>query len=125
MPTRETVEQFVNKDRFRALVDRVGIPRPRSIPLSGPEDLDQIADVKLQERVLQADRLPAREFGKKGSFVKPHEAAVRLLERARAAGITFLFQEWIPGNMAATVLIEGFVDRNGRMRAWWRDGDSA
>lgn len=117
VPTLETVEQFVDKGLFSALVDRAGIPHPRSVSLRGPEDLEQIADSELQNAFFKPtdSQLHQREFGKKGSFVKSHDAAVRLMERARTAGVTFLLQEWIPGDMAATVLIEGFVDLNGQI----------
>lgn len=117
VPTRETVEQFVDKDLFRALVDRAGIPHPRSVFLRGPADLDQIADAELKNAFFKPtdSQLHHRQFGNKGSFVESHEAAVRLLERAREAGVSFLLQEWIPGDMAATVLIEGFVDRKGQI----------
>ena len=117
VPTRETIEQFVDKGLFRALVERAGIPRPRSVPLRGPEDLDELVDADLENAFLKPtnSQLHQRHFGRKGSFVESREAAVRLLERARGAGVTFMLQEWIPGDMAATVLIEGFVDRNGRI----------
>lgn len=64
--------------------------------------------------------MPARDpqlhrahFGTKGTFVASHQDAERLMAAADAVGIKFLLQKWIPGDMASTVLIEGFVDRNG------------
>ena len=36
-PERDTIEQLVDKDRFRALIMRVGIPAPRTLHLGGPE----------------------------------------------------------------------------------------
>jgi D-aspartate ligase len=117
MPTRGTLEQFVDKDLFSALVDRTAIPHPRSVPLRGPEDLDHITDAELKNAFLKPtdSQNHRRVFGKKGSFVETHEAAVRLMERGRAEDVSFLLQEWIPGDMAATILIEGFVDRNGQV----------
>ena len=41
MPPRAAVEQFVDKDRFRALVDRLDIPRPRTALIRDPADLDR------------------------------------------------------------------------------------
>ena len=34
LPPRGAVEDFVDKDRFRGLTDRLDLPRPRSIPIS-------------------------------------------------------------------------------------------
>jgi D-aspartate ligase len=112
---RDVVEQLVDKDGFRALVDRLGIPRPRTLPLRSPADLDLATDEDLANGFLKPTEsaLHNRRFGTKGFFIDSRDAAVRLLEQASAAGITFMLQEWIPGNMSKTILIDGFVDREG------------
>ncbi len=117
IPPHETVQTFVDKDRFRALVERLDIPRPRSIPLRGPEDLEHFTDDQLRNAFFKPTepQLHQAHFGTKGSFVESRQAAERLMRVASAAGISFLVQEWIAGNMAATVLVEGFVDHNGRI----------
>jgi len=117
VPSRETVQKFVDKDRFRALVEHLGIPCPRSWPLRGPEDLDRLTDDQISNAFFKPTdpQLHRAHFGTKGSFVKSRREAERLLEQASAVGISFLLQEWIHGDMASTVLIEGFVDRNGRI----------
>jgi predicted ATP-grasp superfamily ATP-dependent carboligase len=38
------------------------------------------------------------------------------VEEAAGLGIEFVFQEWIPGKHAASILIDGHVDRDGVMR---------
>ena len=112
---RAAVEQFVDKARFRALVDRLGIPHPRTLPLHGPADLDLATDSDLANGFLKPtdSQRHNRLFAKKGFFVRSREAAARLVEEASAVGFTFMLQEWIPGNMSKTILIDGFVDRNG------------
>lgn len=112
---REAVEQFVDKDRFRALIDRLGIPHPRTLPLRGPADLDLATDDDLANGFLKPtdSQRYYRLFGTKGSFVHSRHAAARQVEQASAAGITLMLQEWIPGNMSKTILIDGFVDHNG------------
>ena len=60
-------------------------------------------------------QLHNRHFGTKGSFVHSREEAARIVEQASGAGVTFMLQEWIPGNMSKTVLLDGFVDRDGRV----------
>ena len=117
-PARDTVEQFVDKDRFRALIERVGIPAPRSRNLAGPEDLEHLTDAELRRGFFKpTDSLLHRlHFGTKGSFATSRDQARRLLERATAVGVAFIYQEWIPGPMEATILFDGFVDRHGTIR---------
>jgi D-aspartate ligase len=115
----EAVAQFLDKDRFRALVDRLGIPHPRSLPLTGPADLDLASDEDLANGFLKPTDSPRHNlvFGTKGSFARSRDAAARVIERGNAAGITFMLQEWIPGDITTTVLIDGFVDRKGTIAA--------
>jgi D-aspartate ligase len=118
-PLRETTEQFVDKGRFRKLVERLEIPHPRGLPVNAPDDLDAVADEQLENGFLKPteSQLYRKHFRTKGSFVHSRDEAVRVVEAGRAAGISFVFQEWIPGGMGATVLIDGFVDRNGTIAA--------
>jgi predicted ATP-grasp superfamily ATP-dependent carboligase len=115
---REAIEQFVDKDRFRALVDRLDIPRPRTVPIRGQADLDSVTDDDLANGFLKPTESHRhnRAFGTKGFFPGSRDAAALLVEQASAAGITFMLQEWIPGNMSNTVLIDGFVDREGTIK---------
>ena len=113
------IEQFVDKDRFRGLVDRLGIPRPKTIPIREPADLELASDEDLAVGFLKPteSHLNNRHFKTKGFFVESREDAERRVARARAAGITFMLQEWIPGDESKTVIIDGFVDRHGDVRA--------
>jgi D-aspartate ligase len=115
----EAVEQFVDKDRFRGLVDRLDIPRPRTIPIREPADLEGATDEELANGFLKPTESHRhnRQFGTKGFFIRSRNDAVRLVDEARGAGITFLLQEWIPGGPSKTILIDGFVDRDGTVKA--------
>ncbi len=119
VPPREAVEQFVDKDRFRMLVDGLGIPHPRSLPIGDPADLDRATDDELSNGFLKPTESfrHNRRFGTKGFFVHSRQEAVELVEQGSAAGITFMLQDWIPGNMSKTVLIDGFIDRAGALKA--------
>lgn len=115
IPPHEAVAQFVDKDRFRALVDRLDLPRPRTLLIRDPADLDLASDDDLANGFLKPteSHLHNRRFGTKGFFIHSRDDAARLVEQGSAAGITFMLQEWIPGNMSKTFLIDGFVDRGG------------
>lgn len=114
---REAVEQFVDKDRFRELVDRLDLPRPRTLLISEVSDLDRASDEDLANGFLKPTESQRhnRRFGTKGFFVTSRDQARRLVDQATADGITFMLQEWIPGEPAKTILIDGFVDRDGKI----------
>jgi predicted ATP-grasp superfamily ATP-dependent carboligase len=117
-PSRKTIEQFVDKDKFRALVERVGTPAPRSLHLNGPQDLDLLTDTELQRGFFKPtdSQLHRDHFRTKGSFTTSRDEARRLLEQAAAAGVALIYQEWIPGPMSATLLFDGFMDRHCTIR---------
>jgi D-aspartate ligase len=117
-PGRDTIEQFVDKDRFRALVERVGTPAPRSLHLNGPGDLELLTDAELARGFFKPtdSQLHRDHFRTKGSFTTSREDARLLLEGAAAAGVALIYQEWIPGPMSATLLFDGFMDRHGTIR---------
>lgn len=119
LPPLEAVEQFVDKDRFRRLVERLDLPRPRTLMISGPADLDLATDDDVRHGFLKPTDSNAhnRRFGTKGFFIHSREEAVGLVEQASAAGISFMLQEWIPGGPSQTILIDGFVDRTGTISA--------
>lgn len=114
-----SIQQFVDKDRFRGLVDRLDIPRPRTMPIREPADLALASDDDLATGFLKPTESQAhnRHFRTKGFFVESRQEAVELVEQAREAGISFMLQEWIPGDMSHTVIVDGFVDRQGEVRA--------
>lgn len=118
LSSRDTIEQFVDKDRFRDLVDRLDIPRPRTVLIHDRADLEGVSDDDLTNGFLKPTELHLhnRRFGTKGAFVGSREAAAALVDQASAAGITYMLQEFIPGDMSQTVLIDGFVDRAGTIK---------
>ncbi len=113
------IEQFVDKDRFQALVDRLDIPRPRTMPIHHPGDLAHATDEDLANGFLKPTESQAhnRRFKTKGFFVESREEARRLVDEAAEAGVTFMLQEYIPGDSSKTFLIDGFVDRDGTISA--------
>ena len=111
----EAIQGYVDKDRFRALVDQLDIPRPRTILIREPGDLDLVTDDQLANGFLKPteSHLHNKRFGTKGYFSASRDDARRRIEEAHMAGITFMLQEWIPGGTSRFVLIDGFVDRHG------------
>ncbi len=118
-PGHHAVEQLIDKDLFGALVSRLDIPHPGTVEINGAADLAHVTDEQLLNGFLKptSSVLHRRAFGTKGSFVTSREAAERRVEEAAALGIEFVLQEWIPGKHAASVLIDGLIDRDGTVRA--------
>lgn len=112
---RAAIEAFVDKDRFRELVDGLDIPRPRTIPIREPGDLTLASDDDLTNGFLKPTESQAhnRHFRTKGFFVESRDHARRLVDEGAAAGVTFMLQEYIPGDTSKTFLVDGFVDRHG------------
>jgi D-aspartate ligase len=117
VPPLEAVEQFVDKFRFRDLVEGLGIPHPDTIALGDLADLERATAEELAAGFLKPTKshLFHLEFGTKGFFVTSREEAASLVERASAAGITLMLQEWIPGGPSRSYLIDGFVDLHGNL----------
>lgn len=117
VPDRSVVQQFVDKGRFRALVEGLGVPHPRTLTLREVADLDQLSDRELENAFLKPTdpQLHRRHFRTKGRFVHSRAEARSVIETAQALDVAFVFQEWIPGDMPSTVLIDGFVDRSGQV----------
>jgi predicted ATP-grasp superfamily ATP-dependent carboligase len=115
---RAAIERFVDKDRFRELVDELDIPRPRTLPVREPADLARASDDDLTNGFLKPTESQAhnRHFRTKGFFIESRDQARELVEEAAAAGVTFMLQEYIPGDPSKTILIDGFVDRHGAIK---------
>ena len=113
------IERFVDKDRFRELTGELDLPRPRSIPITAAADLDAISDEDLRTGFLKPTESQAnnRAFRTKGFFIESREHARGLVDEGAAAGVTFMLQEYIPGDATKTYLIDGFVDQHGTVNA--------
>ncbi|HEX5241404.1 MAG TPA: hypothetical protein VFW20_10440 [Candidatus Limnocylindrales bacterium] len=119
VPPHTATDRLLEKSRFRELVEELGIPHPRTRTLRTLDDLDGLDELMLAGAFLKPTESQRHNaaFGTKGLFVQTLEAARRRVGEGAAAGITFMLQEWIPGGMGNTVLLDGFIDRTGTIRA--------
>jgi D-aspartate ligase len=115
VPTRSSVEELVDKDRFRTLVARLDLPRPQGLLLGDESDLDAVSDSDLKSGFLKPtdSQLFSSRFGTKGFWARDRHVASQRIREAREAGAVLMLQEWIPGNASHIVQIDGFVDRQG------------
>ncbi|GAC1663969.1 MAG: hypothetical protein NVS9B8_03640 [Candidatus Limnocylindrales bacterium] len=117
VPSRSTVEQLVDKDRFRLLLGRLEVPRPRSLFMGDEADLSAATDFEIRSSFLKPtdSQMFSSCFGGKGFWVRNRAEARRRIADARAAGVELMLQEWIPGGPSHHVMIDGFIDRHGSL----------
>lgn len=113
------VEDLVDKARFQALCERLGLPVPRARrldasahPLPSRLDLRLPLLVKPITRHLKSWRLIARS---KAVRVDTASELARVWSLAAAAGIALLAQELIPGSEAAIESYHVYVDEAGTL----------
>lgn len=119
LPSPGSLEVLIDKGRFAAVLERLGVPHPRTVCVDPEDDwaglpADAFTDAFLKPRDSQVFR---SRFGVKAlHFQTPHEA-VTLAREARKAGLEVMLQEYVPGPPSHHYMVEGFVDRTGRVCA--------
>jgi D-aspartate ligase len=114
----DTLNLLVDKARFGATLDRLGLPHPRTRPLKAVEDLDVVSDAALESSFLKpvhSQQFFAR-FGVKAFRVADRSEAQDRLRECIGAGFQVMLQEYIPGPPTNHYFIDGFVDRDGVIR---------
>lgn len=115
----ETLNLLVDKARFGGALDRLGLPHPATRPLKSVEDLDVVSDATLENSFLKpvhSQQFFAR-FGVKAFRIAGRSDAQDRLRECIGAGFQVLLQEYIQGPPTNHYFIDGFVDRDGVVRA--------
>jgi len=117
--TADVLDTLIDKGRFAAALDAAGLPHPRTQPLSGLASLDAVPDSAFPGSFLKPCDSQAffQRFEVKALRVSSRADAAERLRAIEAAGLTVLFQEYIPGPASHHVFVDGFVDRAGRLQA--------
>jgi len=119
VPPLDAIDVLVDKASFRSALEKLGLAHPMTRELSGISDLDSIPEDVLSSSFLKpahSQQFFAR-FGVKAFRVSSREDARRRLASCLDAGVEMLLQEYIPGPPTNHYFIDGFVDRNGEVRA--------
>jgi predicted ATP-grasp superfamily ATP-dependent carboligase len=115
---RETVARLTDKAQFATLLEQLSIPRPLTMLVDAPSDIDAVADSAFDGAFLKPrDSISfyARYQCKAFRVASRADAAGRLA-RLQADGIGAILQEFIPGPGSNHYLIDGFADAQGRVR---------
>ena len=113
------LDLLVDKGRFGAALDRLGLPHPRTRKLTSIRDLDAFSETVLGTSFLkpvQSQQFFAR-FGVKAFMISGRTDAYARLEQCDAAGLEMVLQEYIPGPPTNHYFIDGFIDRDGIVKA--------
>jgi D-aspartate ligase len=115
----QALDLLVDKARFGAALDRLELPHPATRLMNAVEDLDAIPDSVLQSSFLKpvhSQQFFAR-FGVKAFRITGRSEAQNRLRECVGAGLQMVLQEYIPGPPTNHYFIDGFIDRNGVVRA--------
>jgi predicted ATP-grasp superfamily ATP-dependent carboligase len=117
LPSPASLEALIDKGRFATVLQQLGVPHPRTVPV-GPDDdwarlpAEAFTDAFLKPRDSQAFRI---RFGVKALHFKTPDEARALAREAGQAGLEVVLQEYVPGPPTHHYMVEGFVDRTGRV----------
>jgi predicted ATP-grasp superfamily ATP-dependent carboligase len=113
------LETLVDKSRFRNTLERLGLPHPTTRVVTVERDLDDVPDSVFQSSFLKpahSQQFFAR-FGVKAFRTSDRSSALSRLADCLAGGFQMMVQEYIPGPPTNHYFIDGFVDRDGVIRA--------
>jgi predicted ATP-grasp superfamily ATP-dependent carboligase len=115
----DAVNVLVDKNRFRDTLSRLGLPHPTTRLLRSEIDLASVPDSLLKSSFLKpvsSQQFFAR-FGVKAFRIASKVEAATRLASCIGVGLEMMLQEYIPGPPTNHYFIDGFVDRNGVVRA--------
>jgi predicted ATP-grasp superfamily ATP-dependent carboligase len=118
VPPGEVLTKLVNKLAFAELLARVQVAHPVTVPVARGEDLAGVPEEALARAFLKphdSQRFFER-FGVKGWRVASREEAAARLDQLGAAGLGVVVQEYIPGPPSEHYFVDGFADREARIR---------
>ena len=113
----DSLEALIDKGRFATVLKELGVPHPRTVRLGAEDSPDRLPAEAFANAFLKPCNSMAfrRRFGVKGlHFKTPAEAMARAAD-VREAGLEALLQEYVPGPPSHHFMVEGFVDRTGRV----------
>ena len=111
-----TVTVMADKWLFAELLDRQGVPHPRTRLITSRVDFDALAEEEFRGALLKpiSSLEFAFKYGTKGHLVESREQALQIM-----SGLEFpiLLQEFISGPPDAGYFLEGFVDQQRQICA--------
>jgi D-aspartate ligase len=125
VPSPRVMETMTDKWLFAQMVERAGVPRPRTLLVHSVEEMEALPESCYEEMFLKpvnslefAVRTRVKAFRFEN---KPQALAIMRTLTAQHGPVAFpiLLQQYIPGPATQHYLVDGFVDRQGRTRGWF------
>lgn len=113
------LDLLVDKARFGAALDRLKLPHPATRLMNAVEELDAVPNKVLESSFLKpvhSQQFFAR-FGVKAFRISGRSQAQDRLKECVDTGLQMVLQEYIPGPPTNHYFVDGFIDRNGVVRA--------
>jgi predicted ATP-grasp superfamily ATP-dependent carboligase len=112
---RDVVELLVDKLRFAEQVERLGVAHPLTIPATSEAALEE-RDLTGWFLTPRKSQLFSRRYHRKAFTLESPEAAREAYRTLVGAGLEGVLQEYVPGPSSDHYFIDGFVDRQSRVR---------
>lgn len=113
-PTVDAIESLVNKWRFAQVLQREGLPHPRTRLVTSYEELGSLPDSEFRSSLLKPlfSSIFSAKHRAKGYMPEAQEDALQFMANKE---FPIMLQEFIPGPPTAAYMLDGFIDRNGRI----------
>jgi len=118
-PSGLALEILQNKGNLARLLQALGVPMPNTLPVDRGADIVELPPSNgtfYFFKPSDSQSFLAR-FGKKGIRVSTAAEARSCLDAIRAAEMSVVLQEYIPGSAAEHFFIDGYADRAGVIKA--------
>ncbi|MFW6193457.1 MAG: hypothetical protein ACOC83_08210, partial [Gemmatimonadota bacterium] len=118
IPDAEVLATFLDKLRLGRRLDELDVPHPRTVEIHEARQLETLDEELLSTGFLKPHHTDdfLRRFGVKAFSFRGLEEALERFRELEAAGLGAVVQEYIPGPATSHVFLDGFMDRDGRVR---------
>ena len=118
-PQPQAVAALARKDQFAILLDALDVPRPTTLVIDDPSDLERFADLQFTHLFLKPVDSASfmRSYGVKACRVRDMNDARAQLAKLSGDGHRVVVQEYVAGPGSNHYLIDGFIDAGGTVRA--------
>lgn len=118
IPAVEAQRALVDKRAFATLLATLGVAHPTTIPVAAAADLALVPEDVVSRGFLKPHDSQSffARYGVKAWRVTSREEAAERLAQVAADGHPVLLQEYVPGPASEHYFVDGFADRESRVR---------